>query len=42
MAAQKVNVATQKRFSLKKLANKRKHIGTGDGGAFSKKMLTSK
>lgn len=38
----KVNKATLKAFSLKKLAKKRKHIGTGDGGAFSKKMLTSK
>ena len=42
MGAQKVNVATKKTYSLKKLAKKRKHIGTGDGGAFSKKMLTSK
>lgn len=40
--AQKVNQATLKKYSLKKLAKKRKRIGTGDGGAFSNKMLTSK
>lgn len=39
MAAQKVNVATQKRFSLKKLAKKRKHIGTGDGGLMTNRAL---
>ena len=42
MAATKVNQTTVKRVNLKRLAKKRKHIGTGDGGAFSKKMLTSK
>mgnify|MGYP003521247429 CR=1 FL=1 len=40
--AQKVNVATKKTYSLKKLAKKRKHIGTGDGGVISKKMLESR
>lgn len=40
--AQKVNQPTQKKFNLKRLAKKRKHVGTGDGGAFSDKMLTSK
>jgi len=38
----KVNQATLKKYQLKKLAKKRKKIGTGDGGAFSNKMLTSK
>ena len=42
MGAQKVNVATKKTYSLKKLAKKRKHIGTGDGGVISKKMLNSR
>ena len=40
--AQKVNQATKKTYSLKKLAKKRKHIGTGDGGVISKKMLESR
>ena len=42
MAAQKVNQATLKKYSLKKLAKKRKRIGTGDGGVISKKMLESR
>lgn len=29
---QKVNQATLKKYSLKKLAKKKKRIGTGDGG----------
>ena len=40
--AQKVNQPTKKTYSLKKLAKKRKHIGTGDGGVISKKMLESR
>lgn len=39
MAAQKVNVAIKKTYSLKKLAKKRKHIGTGDGGLMTDRML---
>lgn len=39
MASRKVNQSTPKTYSLKKLAKKRKRIGTGDGGAFSNKML---
>lgn len=39
---QKVNQPTKKTYSLKKLAKKRKHIGTGDGGVISKKMLESR
>lgn len=43
MSALKINQVTVKKFSLKKLAKKRKkHIGTGDGGIISKKMLISK
>ena len=43
MAAIKVNQNTVKMVSLKRLAKKRKkHIGTGDGGVISKKMLISK
>jgi hypothetical protein len=42
MAALKVNKQVPKMLSLKRLAKKRKHIGTGDGGVISKKMLTSK
>ena len=42
MAALKVNQVTPKKYSLKKLAKRKKHIGTGDGGAFSSKMLISK
>ena len=38
----KVNQPVPKKFNLKRLAKVRKHIGTGDGGAFSNKMLTSK
>lgn len=38
--AQKVNVAIKKTFSLKKLAKeKKKGIGTGDGGLISIKQL---
>lgn len=42
MAATQVNKDVPKKFNLKRLAKKRKHVGTGDGGAFSDKMLTSK
>ena len=35
MGAQKVNVATRKTYSLKKLAKQRKRIGTGDGGVIT-------
>lgn len=34
---QKVNQATKKTYSLKKLAKKRKRIGTGDGGVLTDK-----
>ena len=34
-----VNQPTKKTYSLKKLAKKRKRIGTGDGGVLSDKML---
>ena len=37
--AKTVNQPTKKTYSLKKLAKKRKRIGTGDGGAFSDKAL---
>lgn len=37
-----VNQTTKKRLTLKRLAKRKKHIGTGDGGAFSSKMLISK
>lgn len=36
---QKVNQATKKTYSLKKLAKKRKHIGTGDGGLMTDRAL---
>ena len=39
MAAEKVNQATKKTYSLKKLAKKRKHIGTGDGGLMTDRAL---
>ena len=42
MGAQKVNVATKKTYSLKKLAKQRKRIGTGDGGLMSEKILYRK
>lgn len=42
MAALKVNKATLKKYSLKKLAKQRKRIGTGDGGLLSEKMLNRK
>lgn len=41
MAALKVNQATPKKYSLKKLAKKRKHIGTGDGGVLTNKTRTT-
>lgn len=37
-----VNQPTPKKVNLKRLAKKRKHIGTGDGGVISKKMLESR
>lgn len=40
MAALKVNKATLKKYSLKKLAKKRKmYVGTGDGGLLTQKNL---
>lgn len=39
MAALKVNQVTPKKYSLKKLAKKRKHIGTGDGGLMTDRAL---
>ena len=39
MAAIKVNQTTIKKVNLKRLAKKRKRIGTGDGGLLSNKML---
>ena len=42
MAAQKVNKAVLKKYSLKKLAKKRKRIGTGDAGLMSEKILYRK
>ena len=36
---QKVNKATLKAFSLKKLAKKRKKIGGGDAGVISDRIL---
>ena len=42
MAATRVNKDVPQKVNLKRLAKKRKHIGTGDGGAFSNKMITSK
>jgi hypothetical protein len=41
MAALKVNQATKKTYSLKKLAKKRK-IGKGDGGLLTNKTLIVK
>lgn len=41
MAALKVNKATLKTYSLKKLAKKRKRIGTGDGGLLTDKTRTT-
>ena len=41
MAAQKVNVAIKKTFSLKKLAKEKKRIGTGDGGLLTDKTRTT-
>lgn len=41
MAAQQVNKATLKAFSLKRLAKKKKKgVGTGDGGLISIKQLS--
>ena len=37
-----VNKPTPKKFNLKRLAKKRKHTGTGDGGVISKNMLESR
>lgn len=37
MAAQKVNVATKKTYSLRKLAKAKKKIGGGDSGLLTKK-----
>jgi hypothetical protein len=42
MAAIKVNQKTVKRVNLKRLAKKRKRIGTGDGGLMSEKILYRK
>ena len=42
MSAVKVNKAVLKKYSLKKLAKQKKRIGTGDGGAFTQKMLISR
>lgn len=42
MAALKVNKQVLKKYQLKKLAKKRKRIGTGDGGLLSEKMLNRK
>ena len=42
MAAQKVNKAVLKKYSLKKLAKKRKRIGTGDAGLMSEKIVYRK
>ena len=42
MAALKVNQATKKTYSLKKLAKAKKRIGTGDGGLLSNKQLNRK
>ena len=42
MAQKIVNQPKEKRVNLKRLAKKRKHIGTGDGGVISKKMLESR
>lgn len=41
MAAQKVNVAIKKTYSLKKLAKAKKRIGTGDGGLLTDKTRTT-
>lgn len=42
MAALKVNKQVLKKYQLKKLAKKRKRIGTGDGGLMSEKILYRK
>jgi hypothetical protein len=39
MAAQQINKATLKAFSLKRLARKRKKMGGGDAGVLSKRIL---
>lgn len=39
MAAQQVNKATLKAFSLKRLAKKRKKMGGGDAGVLSDRTL---
>jgi hypothetical protein len=42
MSAIRVNKNVPKKVNLKRLAKKRKRIGTGDGGVISKKMLASR
>ena len=42
MAALKVNKQVLKKYQLKKLAKKRKRIGTGDAGLMSEKILYRK
>ena len=42
MAQKIVNQPTPKKVNLKRLAKKRKHIGTGDGGLMSEKILYRK
>jgi hypothetical protein len=42
MAAIKVNQKTVKRVNLKRLAKKRKRIGTGDGGLISDRIFERK
>lgn len=37
MGAQKVNVATKKTYSLRKLAKAKKKLGGGDSGILTKK-----
>lgn len=39
--ALKVNQATKKTYSLKKLAKQKKRIGTGDGGLLTDKTRTT-
>jgi hypothetical protein len=41
MSAIRVNQKTVKRVSLKRLAKKRKRIGTGDGGLLTDKTRTT-
>ena len=37
--AQKVNQPTKKVYQLKKLAKRKKYVGTGDGGLLTQKNL---